>query len=115
MSGAERIYTRRTVLRYGGGLVAASTLSPYGKLVQRAPSLCTPDGSASQGWNSTHREINHGRMDGFARLGESSLVYWDQPDLPFYYSLANTFCLANRWFCSAPCQTYPNRRFLMAA
>ncbi len=22
--------------------------------------------------------------------------------------------LANRWFCSAPCQTYPNRRFLMA-
>ena len=24
------------------------------------------------------------------------------------------FTLANRWFCSAPCQTYPNRRFLMA-
>src|SRR5205085_2962356 len=34
--------------------------------------------------------------------------------LPFYYSLAKTFTLANRWFCSAPCQTYPNRRFLMA-
>ena len=42
------------------------------------------------------------------------MAYWDDTDLPFYYSLANTFCLANRWFCSAPCQTYPNRRFLLA-
>jgi len=82
--------------------------------VKHAPSLCTPNGSASQSWNDTHHEINHGRMDGFARLGESSMAYWDQSDLPFYYSLAKTFCLANRWFCSAPCQTYPNRRFLLA-
>jgi len=82
--------------------------------VAHAPSLCTPDGSASQSWNDTHKEIDHGRMDGFARLGESSMTYWDQSDLPFYYSLAKTFCLANRWFCSAPCQTYPNRRFLLA-
>ena len=29
-------------------------------------------------------------------------------------NLAATFTLANRWFCSAPCQTFPNRRFLMA-
>jgi phospholipase C len=82
--------------------------------IQHARSLCTPDGSASQSWNDTHREIDGGRMDGFARLGESSMAYWDESDLPFYYSLAKTFCLANRWFCSAPCQTYPNRRFLMA-
>jgi phospholipase C len=34
--------------------------------------------------------------------------------VPFAYSLASTFTLANRWFCSAPCQTFPNRRFLMA-
>ena len=81
---------------------------------RRAPSLCTPNDSASQSWNDTHRSINNGRMDGFARLGESSMAYWDEPDLPFYYSLAKTFCLANRWFCSAPAQTYPNRRFLMA-
>jgi phospholipase C len=26
----------------------------------------------------------------------------------------STFTLANRWFCSAPCMTFPNRRFLMA-
>jgi phospholipase C len=82
--------------------------------VQRNKSLCTPDGSGSQSWNDTHRQINHGRMDGFAGTGESSMTYWDEPDLPFYYSLSKTFCLANRWFCSAPCQTYPNRRFLLA-
>jgi phospholipase C len=82
--------------------------------IQHAPSLCTPDGSGSQSWNDTHHQIDGGRMDGFALTGESSMVYWDESDLPFYYSLAKTFCLANRWFCSAPCQTYPNRRFLLA-
>jgi phospholipase C len=82
--------------------------------VQRARSLCTPDGSGSQSWHDTHIQIDQGRMDGFAKTGESSMCYWDEPDLPFYYSLAKTFCLANRWFCSAPCQTYPNRRFLLA-
>jgi phospholipase C len=82
--------------------------------IQHARSLCTPDGSGSQSWNDTHHQIDGGRMDGFARTGESSMTYWDESDLPFYYSLAKTFCLANRWFSSAPCQTYPNRRFLMA-
>jgi phospholipase C len=82
--------------------------------VQRAASLCQPGGGASQSWRETHLEIDGGRMDGFARLGASSMLYWDEPDLPFYYSLANTFALANRWFSSAPCQTYPNRRFLLA-
>jgi phospholipase C len=83
-------------------------------IVQRAPSLCTPPGGGSQSWHDTHLEVDGGRMDGFARLGAPSMIYWDEPDLPFYYSLAKTFCLANRWFCSAPCQTYPNRRFLLA-
>ena len=82
--------------------------------VQRAPSLCPPQGGASQSWHDTHLSVDGGRMDGFAALGDDSMVYWDAEDLPFYYSLARTFTLANRWFCSAPCQTYPNRRFLMA-
>ena len=53
-------------------------------------------------------------MNGFAGTGPGSMGYYTDDDLPFYYSLANTFTLANRWFCSAPAQTYPNRRFLMA-
>jgi phospholipase C len=82
--------------------------------VQHVPSDCTLNGSASQSWSDTHHEIDGGRMDGFAKLGVDSMAYWEEADLPFYYSLAKTFCLGNRWFCSAPCQTYPNRRFLQA-
>jgi phospholipase C len=82
--------------------------------VQHVPSDCTLNGSGSQSWSDTHRQIDGGKMDGFAATGVDSMAYWDQSDLPFYYSLARTFCLANRWFCSAPCQTYPNRRFLQA-
>ena len=40
--------------------------------------------------------------------------YWTEDVLPFAYSLRAHVLVANRWFCSAPCQTYPNRRFLMA-
>ncbi|MHB8694120.1 MAG: alkaline phosphatase family protein [Solirubrobacteraceae bacterium] len=82
--------------------------------VQRVPSDCTLNGSGNQSWSDTHRQIDGGGMDGFAATGVDSMAYWDEPDLPFYYSLAKTFCLANRWFASAPCQTYPNRRFLQA-
>jgi phospholipase C len=53
-------------------------------------------------------------MDGFAKLQPHAMSYYDEKDLPFYYSLAKTFTLANRWFASAPAQTYPNRRFLYA-
>jgi phospholipase C len=55
-------------------------------------------------------------MDGFVTSVNSvePMGYWTDEVLPFAYSVARTFCLANRWFCSAPCQTYPNRRFLMA-
>ncbi|MDX6664601.1 MAG: phospholipase, partial [Solirubrobacteraceae bacterium] len=81
--------------------------------VQHAPSLCQPGGE-SQSWRATHLQIDGGRMDGFAGTSPVSMLYWDQPDIPFYYSLANTFCVGDRWFSSAPCQTYPNRRFLLA-
>jgi phospholipase C len=40
--------------------------------------------------------------------------YWTEEDLPFYASLARTFPLADRWFCSCLGPTFPNRRFLIA-
>jgi phospholipase C len=70
--------------------------------------------TGSQGWNSSHIQIAGGKMNGFATTGPGSMGYYTEDQLPFYYSLAKTFTLANRWFCSAPCQTYPNRRFYMA-
>ena len=89
--------------------------NPLGSGIARvlpAPTPCQPT-DVSQAWNATHEEIDRGRMDGFARTIPGQMYYYDESDIPFYYSLANAFCLANRWFCSAPCQTYPNRRFLL--
>ncbi len=78
----------------------------------RLQSTC--QAGVSQSWSSSHHQIDGGKMDGFAADHIASMGYYDEPDLPFYYSLAKTFTLANRWFCSTPCQTYPNRRFLYA-
>ncbi len=72
--------------------------------------------NVSQTWNATHEQIDGGRMDGFVRSVGSTqpMGYYPPAVLPFAYSLASTFAVANRWFCSAPCQTVPNRRFLLA-
>jgi phospholipase C len=81
------------------------------------PFLSTEQGSnVTQTWNATHEQIDGGAMDGFVRSvdSEQPMGYWTQDELPFAYSFASSFTLANHWFCSAPCQTYPNRRFLMA-
>lgn len=81
-------------------------------VVQRRTSHC--QAGVGQSWRSTHAQMDGGRMDGFARNNVNQMVYWDAADLPFYTSLASTFCVGDRWFCSAPCQTYPNRRFMLA-
>ncbi|MCU1354491.1 MAG: Acid phosphatase, partial [Acidimicrobiales bacterium] len=81
-----------------------------------AAATCQTGRGVSQSWNATHKEINGGAMDGFAYDGNiASMKYWDDSQLPFYWSLAETFPLCDRWFGSAPCQTYPNRMYLQAA
>ena len=102
------------------------TFGPHGALntnpgpngpVASFPLPTTAQGSnVSQTWNSTHAQIDGGAMDGFVNSVGSPqpMGYWTPSVLPFPYSLARTFAVANRWFCSAPCQTIPNRRFLMA-
>ena len=105
-------------LRFNAAGVALNSNPGAGGVAVRAfPFPSTAQGSSvSQTWNATHQQIDGGRMDGFvASVGaDQPMGYWTAPVLPFAYSLARTFTLANRWFCSAPCQTYPNRRFLMA-
>ena len=70
----------------------------------------------SQSWKATHEQIDDGAMDGFVRSVDNvePMGYYTPEILPFAYSLAGTFTLANRWFCSVPGPTYPNRRFLLA-
>ncbi|MGH2891195.1 MAG: alkaline phosphatase family protein [Solirubrobacteraceae bacterium] len=70
----------------------------------------------TQSWRATHQQIDGGAMDGFVRSAGAvePMGYYTPEVLPFAYSLASTFTLANRWFASMPGPTYPNRRFLLA-
>lgn len=80
------------------------------------PSACQQDTAPSQAWDASHTAYADGRNDGFVLgSGPVAMGYWDERDLPFYYSLARSYTLSSRWFGSTLCQTYPNRRFLMAA
>jgi phospholipase C len=80
------------------------------------PSTCQLANAPSQSWNATHISMNGRRNDGFVRAsGPVAMGYWTPRDLPFYSAMARTFVLCDRWFASAPAQTFPNRRFLLAA
>jgi phospholipase C len=77
----------------------------------------------SQSWHATHQQWDEGKCDGFVsaiqrlqpdRDASVAMGYWTEPDLPFYYGLARTFPLADRWFSSCLGPTFPNRRFLIA-
>jgi len=83
----------------------------------RMPTTCQISGGPSQEWEASHIQFAHGRLDGFVKSpsGPVSMGYWDRGDQPFYYSIAEIFPIADRYFCSVLGQTYPNRRYLMAA
>jgi phospholipase C len=100
------------------------------------PSTVQHQGVPKQSWHGTHVQWGDGKLDGFvtsaqqvqadAREGcgdeadtapeaaTAGMGYWTEADLPFYYGLARTFPLADRWFCSCLGPTFPNRRFLIA-
>lgn len=98
------------------GEATNSNPGPNGPVYSFAIPTTAQAPAVTQTWDATHEQIDGGAMDGFVRSvsSEQPMGYWTEDVLPFAYSLARTFTVANRWFCSAPCQTYPNRRFLMA-
>ena len=80
-------------------------------------------GNPTQTWHASHIACGDGGCDGFSASvaatvpGEDPAVplgYWTERELPFYYGLARTFPVADRWFCSCMGPTFPNRRFLIA-
>ncbi len=81
------------------------------------PNTATPeDSQIGQNWNTSHLCWDHGTNSGFARnCGPASMGHFTGDQLPFYYSLATQFPIGDRYFCSVMAQTYPNRRFLIAA
>ena len=57
-------------------------------------------------------DLNQGFV--VSQSGPISMGYFTPEQLPFINSMAQTFPIADRWFASAPAQTYPNRMFMMA-
>src|SRR6202046_4025961 len=69
-------------------------------------------GHVTQSWDASHLQYAGGRNDGFIGPESSSdwsMAYYTGEEIPFYYSLARTFPVCDRYFCSVLAQTYPNR------
>ena len=92
------------------------------------------------GWEGSHKELNFAHpadtlasspADGFVLQNDLSdqpddgrpetptdddtMGFYTQGDLPFYYALAQTFAIDDRYFCPVIGPTFPNRSYLMAA
>ena len=83
----------------------------------RMPTTCQLNAHPAQDWLDSHLSFDDGRNDGFVKSfsGPVSMGYWQQADQRFYYSLASVFPIADRYFSSVLGQTFPNRRYLIAA
>jgi phospholipase C len=80
-----------------------------------APSTCQAGYTISQSWDASHQSWDGGRNDGFVTAcGPESMYHYTPEQLPYYYALASTFPVCDRYFASVMAQTYPNRRFLIA-
>ncbi len=84
-------------------------------------------------WFPTHQEANflHPRLtlfdtdsNGFVRVNQATeqmnnlddtMGFYTQNDIPFYYNLAETFAVNDRYFSSVLGPTFPNRSYFMAA
>jgi phospholipase C len=109
------------------GMPTATNPYPNGQIQHafRMPTTCQLPSRPSQEWTASHNAYDNGRMDGFVRtpidpltteiVGGVAMGYWQTEDLPFYYSLYRQFPIADRYFCSLLGQTFPNRRYLLAA
>ena len=101
------------------GRPTAANPTPDGKVQHafRMPTTCQLSGKPNQEWTQSHIQFDGGRNDGFVKSGSGPVAmgYWTGEDLPWSYSLATIFPLADRWFAPALGQTYPNRRYLLAA
>src|ERR1700712_308085 len=74
----------------------------------------------SNSFQSTAKAVNNGRMDGFAQvhadeygntMAQRIMGYYGADNVPTYDALAREFAICNRWFCSFPGPTFPNRFF----
>jgi phospholipase C len=72
----------------------------------------------AHGWNAMAQQVNNGAMDGFIKVGTDAahaFSYYTSDELPFYYFLANTYAIADRYFSSVRSDALPNRHYLLMA
>jgi phospholipase C len=73
----------------------------------------------NHGWNDMHEDWNDGKNDRFVINnqpgGDKAMFYEDDSVIPFYYALADTFAIGDRYFGSVLTSTWPNRLYVMAA
>ena len=86
--------------------------------------VCTENLSPS--WNESHFDVDGGLMDNFMKTstsvpssidptGTRAMGYYDQSDLPYYYTLAARFATSDRFFSPVLANTIPNRYYLFTA
>ncbi|MGH3165833.1 MAG: alkaline phosphatase family protein, partial [Trebonia sp.] len=107
------------------GTPTAASVLPDGHSypAHHLPSTTQTPHDPTQTWHASHIQYGSGDNGGFATSVASTVPggdpagpmgYWTESDIPFYYGLAHTFPVADRWFCSCLGPTFPNRRFLIA-
>jgi phospholipase C len=78
------------------------------------PTECQTTGVGNN-WTVTHEAYDNGSLQGFVTsTTPEAMGYFTSADLPFTCGMAGKFPIADRYFCSAMAQTYPNRRYLLA-
>jgi phospholipase C len=82
------------------GRPTAANPAPGGAIQHafRMPTTCQLQGQPNQEWEQAHIQFDDGRNDGFvtSKSGPVAMGYWTGQDLPWAYSLAATFALADR-------------------
>ena len=108
------------------GQPTATNPYPDGRIQHafRMPTTCQLSSRPSQEWTASHNACNNGRNEGFVRTPISTVHDRNRgrrghgllgpAKTAFTYSLAATFPIGDRWFCSLLGQTDPNRRYLIA-
>ncbi|KAK9427656.1 phosphoesterase family protein [Lipomyces doorenjongii] len=89
------------------------------------PNTCQLPQRPSQEWLASHNAYDNGTNAGFVRtqisptipeiVGGVAMGYYTSDHLPLTYSLAEEFPIGDRCFSSVMSQTWPNRRYLIAA
>jgi phospholipase C len=68
-------------------------------------------------WDGGRAQLNGGRCDGFLKGDNDAYAigYYVEQDVPFLASVARSFTMCDRFFCSILASTFPNREYMHAA